>query len=208
MEKMLVTQALNELSLLDSRIQRETNQALFIVAAKTHEKKVTPNVTKEDFNKNVQASYQSIMDLIKRRDAIKKAIVASNAVTEVEINGEKMTVASAIELKTSIEYEAGLLRVMKNQQEKAKSDVSLQNIRLEDKIDNFISQNISGKESKAKKEDYEALVEPIRTAGEYSLVDPLNIDEKIRELENRIEGFRSNVDSALQISNCITMIEF
>ena len=43
------------------------------------------------------------MDLIKRRDAITKAIVASNAVTEVTINGETMTVASAIELKTSIE---------------------------------------------------------------------------------------------------------
>lgn len=208
MEKMLVTQALNELSLLDSRISRETNQASFVVAAKTNEKKVTPNVTKDDFSRNAQASFQSILDLIKRRDAIKKAIVASNAVTMVTINGEEMTVASAIELKTAIEYEAGLLRVMKNQYERAKSDVNLQNMRLEEKIDNFISQNISGKEAKAKKDDYAALVDPIRTAGEYSLVDPLHIEEKIKELENRIEGFRANVDSVLQISNCTTLIEF
>lgn len=208
MEKMLVTQALNELSLLDSRITRETNQAKFIVAAKTNEKKVTPNVTKEDFSKQAQSDYQSILDLIQRRDAIKKAIVASNAVTMVTINDEEMTVASAIELKTAIEYEAGLLRVMKNQYEKAKSDVNIQNIRLEEKIDNFISQNISGKEAKAKKDDYAALVDPIRTAGEYSLVDPLYIEEKIKELENRIDGFRANVDSVLQISNCTTLIEF
>ena len=208
MEKMLVTQALNELNLLDSRIQRETNVAKFIAAAKTNEKKVTPNVTKEEFSTRAFASYQSIMDLIKRRDAIKKAIVASNAVTEVTINGETMTVASAIELKTSIEYENKLLITMKNQLERAKSDVAMQNIRLEEKIDNFISQNISGKEAKAKKDDYAALVDPIRTAGEYSLVDPLRIEDKIRVLEERIEGFRANVDSALQISNCTTVIEF
>lgn len=208
MEKMLVTQALNELNLLDSRIQRETNTAKFVAAAKTNETKVTPYVTKDEFSTRAFASYQSIIDLIRRRDAIKKAIVASNAVTKVTINGETMTVASAIELKTSIEYEAGLLTVMKNQYERAKSDVAMQNIRLEEKIDNFISQNISGKESKAKKDDYSALVDPIRTAGEYSIVDPLRMDEKIRLLEERIEGFRANVDSVLQISNCTTLIEF
>lgn len=208
MEKMLVTQALNELNLLDARIQRETNIAKFITAAKTNEKNVTPNVTKEEFGIRAKASYQSILDLIKRRDAIKKAIVASNAVTEVTINGETMTVASAIELKTSIEYEAGLLVMMKNQYERAKSDVGMQNIRLQEKIDTFISQNISGKEAKTKKDDYAALVDPIRTAGEYSLVDPLHIEDKIRLLEERIEGFRANVDSALQISNCTTLIEF
>ncbi len=208
MEKMLVTQALNELTLLDARITKETGQAKFVTAAKTNDTKVAPYLTKEDFSERAMASFQSIMDLIKRRDAIKKAIVASNAKTEVVINGEKMTVASAIELKTAIEYEASLCIAMKNQLERAKSEVNMQNVRLEEKIDNFISQNISGKESKAKKEDYAALVDPIRTAGEYSMVDPIRIEDKIRALEERIDGFRMNVDSALQISNCTTLIEF
>ena len=48
----------------------------------------------------------------------------------------------------------------------------------------------------------------MRTNGEYSLVDPLKIEEVIEKLDNEISGFKSNVDSVLQISNCITSIEF
>ena len=208
MEKMLVTQGLNELSLLDARIHKAIDSGCFVSPAKTNEKKVTPNKTKEDFTKEAHATYQSIMDLITRRDLIKKAIVASNAITEVTINGETMTVAAAIELKTSIAYKETLLQELKEQASDAAFEVNRKNIELEHKIDNFVSQNISGKDSKAKKEDYDELVKPIRFAGEYSLVDPLNIKKVIEELDNYIEGFKSEVDSVLQISNCTTWIEF
>lgn len=205
---MLVTQGLNELSLLDSRINKAISNGAFISPAKTNEKKVTPNKTKEDFASEARASYQSIMDLIARRDRIKKAIVASNAVTEVSINGETMTVASAIELKSSIAYKEQLLKELTEQHREAVFAVNRKNTELEQKIDNFVSQNISGKDSKAKKEDYDELVKPIRFAGEYSLVDPLNITDIIHELDQYIEGFESEVDSVLQISNCTTWIEF
>lgn len=208
MEKMLVTQGLNELSLLDSRINKAISNGGFISPAKTNEKKVTPNKTKEAFASEARAAYQSILDLISRRDRIKKAIVASNAVTEVKINGETMTVASAIELKSSIAYKELLLEELKDQHNGAVFAVNQKNIELEHKIDNFVSQNISGKDSKAKKEDYDELVKPIRFAGEYSLVDPLNITDVIHELDQYIEGFKSEVDSVLQISNCTTWIEF
>lgn len=205
-EKMLVTKALNELKLLDARINREINSSSFIMAAKTSEKKVTPYMTKQQFSENVTANYQSIIDLIHRRASIKAGIVASNAVTYVEINGESMTRAEAIELKGSIEYEAGLLRVLKNQLSNAESTVNHENVRLENKIDNMLETMIS-KEAKTKKEDFFEIVAPIREAGEYSLVDPINIREKIDMLENRISGFMSEVDSVLQISNCTTYIE-
>ena len=102
MEKMLVTQALNELKLLDSRIEDATNNAIFVIAAKKNEKKVNPNLTKEDFEIRSKAFYQSIMDLIERRKKIKAAIVASNAVTKVTVHDEEMTVAEAIERKSTI----------------------------------------------------------------------------------------------------------
>ena len=159
MEKMLVTQGLNELSLLDARIHKAIDSGCFVSPAKTNEKKVTPNKTKEDFTKEAHAAYQSIMDL-------------------------------------------------KEQNSEATFTVNRKNMELETKIDNFVSQNISGKDSKAKKDDYDELVKPIRFAGEYSLVDPLNIKKVIQELDNYIEGFKSEVDSVLQISNCTTWIEF
>lgn len=206
-EKMLVTKALNELKLLDSRIKREIDNSGFVAAAKTVEKKVTPSVSKDVYSAAAKASYQSVIDLIGRRARIKAAVVASNAVTEVTVNGEKMTVAEAIELKSSIDYEIRLLRTLKKQYESARALSAQQNMFLEDRIDKYI-ESMLGKEAKGKKEDYSEIILPIRVANEYSLVDPLNIEEKISTLENRIEGFQSEVDSALQVSNCITWIEF
>lgn len=48
----------------------------------------------------------------------------------------------------------------------------------------------------------------MRQSGEYSLVDPLKVADIIEKLEDEISGFKSNVDAVLQISNCITYIEF
>ena len=206
-EKMLVTKALNELKLLDARINRAIVDGEFVATAKTAEKKVTPSVTKEEFTTSAISSYQSVLDLIERRSKIKSAIVSSNATTEVEVAGEKMTVAEAIERKTSIDYETKLLRVLKTQFGNAKSTAVTQNVLLEDRIDKYIEAML-GKEAKSKKDDFTEMIEPIRTANEYSLVDPLKIEEKINALSERIENFNSEVDAVLQVSNCVTWIEF
>lgn len=207
MEKMLVTQALNELKLLDSRIKKEISGTVFVTAAKTAEKKVNSYTTKEEFTESAKSAYQSVTDLINRRAKIKAAIVASNAATTVTINDEKMTVAEAIELKTSIEYEVKMLNTLQNQLNKAESAAVQQNLSLEDRIDNYI-EAMMGKEAKGKKDDYTEMIEPIREANEYSLVDPLKVKDKIEKLGKRIDGFNSEVDSVLQISNCVTWIEF
>lgn len=206
-EKMLVTQALNELKVLDSRIDREIRTANFVAAAKKAEKKVTPNVTKEEFNNSAKANMQSIEDLIDRRARIKKAVVASNAVTVLEVNGETMTVADALELKSSIDYKRTLLATLKTQLSKAQLSVSTSNKILEDKIDNVITAMVGNGDKKVNKDDYEQMTVPMREAGEYALVDPLQAEKKIADMETYIEGFLGNVDSALQISNCITYIE-
>ena len=127
----------------------------------------------------------------------------------VEICGEKIFVAKAIDMKDSIIYKKSLLVQMKSQRDKAKSNMVNQNITMENKIDQLVS-TAFGKESKQniKPEDYESIALPYRTANEYSLVDPLEIDKKIEDLERYIEDFEANIDSKLQVSNCITYIEF
>ena len=64
------------------------------------------------------------------------------------------------------------------------------------------------KDAKTKKEDFTEITDPMRQSGEYSLVDPLKVADIIEKLEDEISGFKSNVDAVLQISNCITYIEF
>lgn len=207
MEKLLVTQALNELKLLDSRILNEIERSKFVASAKKIEKKVTPHVTKEEFNAKAKANYASINDLIARKSKIKSAVITSNAVTVVEVNGVQMTVAEALELKNSIEYKEELLITLKAQFASSTKDALNKNIALEAKIDNIL-ETMVGKDAKTKSEDFKEVVEPMRENGEYALVDPLGIENEIQKLEDEISGFKSNVDAVLQISNCITYIEF
>lgn len=207
MEKMLVTKALNELNLLDSRINKAISKGGFVTAAKAVEKKVSPYQTKEEFANQASETYQSIVDLIDRRAKIKAAIVHSNAVTNVTIGGITMTVAEAIEKKTSIEYEHSFFTKMKNEYEAAVSKMNTQNTIMEDKIDNNIS-TLLGKEGKASTDEVSSMTKIFREANQWSLVDPLNVKKKVESLEASLEAFYSEVDSALQISNCITEIEF
>ena len=207
-EKMLVTVALNELKTLDSRINKAINQAAFVEASKISEKNAKVGKTKVDFSQEAKAALDSINDLIARREKIKAAVIASNAVTEVEIAGQKMTVAKAIDTKESIGYKSLLLEVLKDQFYSARMKVNKQNEIMNDKIDKLI-ETAYGKEGKDKisEADYDAIATPYKKANEFDLVDPIGAEAKIKELDEYIEKFNSTVDSVLQISNCVTYIE-
>lgn len=208
MEKMLVTQGLNELNMIHKRIAKALNESSFVSSSKISEKNVNPGVTKEVFSEKAKASFDKISDLINRRELIKAAIVKSNAETEVEIAGQKMSVAKAIDTKDSIEYKKELLAVMMRQYAEAQSRVNVKNAEMEKKIDRMIEAAL-GKDSKDKVDEnmYNAISKPIKAADEFDLVDPINIKEKIDELTKFIEEFESEVDAKLQVSNCITYIE-
>ena len=209
MEKMLVTQALNELKLLDGRINRAISNGEYVAAARLNESKVSSTVTKEEFISNAKSSLQSVNDLIERRKKIKAAVVISNANTFVDFSGVSMTVADAIERKDSIEYDEEILGTLKKQLSNARATVGQKNLNMELQIDKIVESSF-GKDSRQKinSDDYEAIAKPYRTNNEYGLVDPLGIEKLIAQMEEAIQGFISNVDAALQISNCTTYIEF
>ena len=207
MEQILVTKGLNELKLLDSRINRKIEEGEFIAAAKLSVQNVNGKITKEAYKANAKADYQSIVDLIKRRNNIKSAIIQSNAVTKVDIAGKIMTVAEAIDKKSSIEYEISLLEKL-TMQYKTSSDII---IKENEKVDYSIEQLLNtayGKEGKEKitQASYDAIAEPYRKANEYGLVDALDGEKLIKEMKDNIARFLSQVDTALQISNSTTII--
>lgn len=206
--KMLVTEGLNQLKLLDSRIRNGIAKANFICASKLSDKNARPGVSKEDFINDAKADYQSINDLIAEREKIKAAIIESNAVTEIEIAGEKMTVAKAIDRKESILYLTDLLCHMKNQYDTSIATVNSKNVDMEKTIDSMLAQAY-GRDQKEKVDEntYNAIAAPIKLNRETGLVDPLNLKDEIDKLEAYVEDFLSNIDAKLQISNCITFIE-
>lgn len=207
MRKISITEALNELKLYDSKITKAITNATFCGAAKKSSDKVGV-VKKEDFDERAKASFQSVTDLITNRNTLKYAIVKSNAVTNVEIDGKVMTRAEAIEHKNSIEYDEALLIEMKRQYANATATVDKENKKVDSKVDDLLT-TLIGKDSdkKLSKEDQEAVEKPYREKNEFEFVDPLGLYEKIQALEADIDGFKSNVDTVLVLSNATTFIE-
>lgn len=153
------------------------------------------------------ADYQSVIDLIENRNKIKSAIVKSNAIKEVIINNKTMTVAEAIERKNSIEYEKLLLNKIRLQYTSEYNIVLKENKRVDSKVDELIA-TLVGKDTdkKLSKDDQENVERPYREKNEFDLVDPLDISEKIKLLETEIDGFLSEVDTALSVVNATTVI--
>lgn len=207
MRTITVTEALSELKLYDSKIEKAINNAHLVGAAKKSSDKLGI-VSREDFITRAKASYQSVTDLITNRNALKSAIVKSNAETMIIVNGKTMTRAEGIERKNSIEYEDMFLVAMKEQYAAITDVVNRENKKVDAKVDELIA-TLVGKDSTKhlSKEDQEAVEKPYRNKNEYEFVDPINLYEKIQQLEADIDGFKSNIDTALVISNATTTIE-
>lgn len=207
MAKMLVTSALKELKLLDKRINNEINNAQFVCSAKDSEEKANATTTKKEYGMNAMASYQSVNDLIDRRDAIKNAIVESNANTMVTVCGQTLSVAKVIDMKTAIKYKETLLKKMKTQYDLAIAKTNMENQKVDSRVNDMITTMCGKDATKTSSAKDSELIVNYRKQNEFTIVDPLKLDDKIKELENYIDQFKSSVDEILQISNCCTFIE-
>ena len=208
MRKISITEALNELKLYDSKITKAITNATLCGAAKKSSDKVGV-VKKEDFEDRAKASYQSVTDLIANRNTLKSAVVKSNAVTEVTVDDKVMTVAEAIERKNSIEYDETLLNEMKRQYANATATVDKENKKVDVQIDKLL-ETFTGRDSDKKpdKDTITAIADPYREKNEFEFIDGIgNMYDKIQKLEAEIDSFKSNVDTALCVSNSLTMIE-
>lgn len=207
MRKITITEALNELKLYDSKINKAISSASFIGA----KKKTNDNigvVPTDKFISNAKAALQSVQALIRNRNILKAAIVESNARTMLEVAGLKMTVAEAIERKTSIDYDKELLLAMKSQYATATATVRKENEKVDKKVDELIS-TLIGKDTAKKLDeaDQNAVEAPYRAKNEFELVNPLGLLDVITAMETEIDEFESTVDGRLTLSNATTFIE-
>lgn len=202
-----VTEGLNELKLYDSKIKKAINNLKLIGAKKKAAEKVGV-VNVEKFIADVKAAHQSVMDLIRNRNALKATIVESNAITCLEIGDQEMTVAEAIERKISIQYEKELLLTMKAQYASATVTVNKENAKVDAKVDELIQTLVGRDTTKKLDKDEQAAVEaPYRAKNEWELVDPLNLFDLMTKLEEEIDTFESQVDGKLSLCNATTFIE-
>jgi len=202
--QMSVTQGLAELKLLDKRINKEITY-VFWAQISTKKNKVDEVALK----KIAQAEYQSYMDLVKRRDTIKRAIVLSNAQTPVSIGtGPKKwvgTVAEAIEHKSSLTYKKSLLAKMKACIASVDAEYEKATEAVEKRLDALLSSEL-GKDVKTNPETIAALTSSFMENNKVELVDPMDLKKMTKDLEDEIDSFESNVDWVLSEANGKTMI--
>lgn len=199
-QTMSITQALAELKLLDKRIQKSLDHVEW-AQVKT---KSNP-LDAEKFTRTARAELQSFLDLVKRRDAIKRAVVTSNATTRVRVGTWEGTVAEAIEYKTSIFYKNRLLDTMRNQLLTAKALFKEQQEAVDARLEKLLHSEL-GKDVKTSPETITALTNTFRENNKVELVDPLDLVTRTRELEEEIESFQTNVDWVLSETNGKTLI--
>lgn len=205
-EKMTIHKALCELKILDSRINNAISLARFCLANKHSNEKVN-GVTVEEYQETMKASYNKASDLIRRREAIKRAVVLSNAKTIVKIGGKEYTVAEAIEMNNhGIDLKLQLKNAMKKQYDSAMTAIISKNSVVDDKATEYVVGLFGQKESKTANEEYEKARKSYIEANTMELIDPVNILEKIEALEVEIADFTTEVDSALSVSNALTEI--
>jgi hypothetical protein len=202
-QKYTITEALQELKLLTKRINKLTEDTVFVVSKRSDDRSNVDNTT------NSIKNYQSIQDLIERRSRIKSAIMQSNSSTKVEIMNKIYTVSEVIAQKEYIQEQEELLRRMKEQYLIAQEDVIRYNNERQRKIDQLI-QTTFGRDTNSNKtsvEDIKNITDTYCKQYYIDIIDPLKIKEKIEELENSIDSFKNTCDFKLSYINAITTIE-
>ena len=209
---MTVHEGLAELKILAARIEKELASSVYVVANKHANTKID-GVSVSDFSKDMKASLQKVEDLISRRNAIKRAITKSNAVTEVTLtkdNGDKieMTVAEMIEYRNvGILFLQKLVNTLSSQYQSVTNTIKRQNSALDENADRYVT-GLFGNKDGISKDTIEDTRKSYVEANTFDLIDPNNIQKKINALRAEYDFFNAKVDAALSTSNAITVIEF
>lgn len=210
-EKMTIHGGLVELKLIDKKLVASLQRNKKFIGVKDSDGKIDKHILEADLLKSIQSNTDTVESLIKRKIAIKNAIIMSNAVTKIKIGEEEYTVAEAIAMRDLIEGKRTYLRVLKEQYNKAVGDVKTINEKVKREAeDRAVATFGNGDNSKVDKTaaGYKSMVDQIVKDNSVELVDPLKLEKKIEDLEIEIEEFDANIDALLSTSNALTTIEF
>lgn len=216
-EKMLVTQALDERDLLVKKIADKIAKASFIDTIKPNEEKVyAKKISKDEYAKEAEATYQQIQDLIERFQKIDAAIVDSNAKTTVTTSYGTYTVAGAISLRSRLrglgayggeaDFEGKLQEKLRGEYNDRVRFCDMKNSQLQTTAENMRF-SILGRDAKTKDDKPLSVVEAYVKENTTELVDPLDVKKKLETLEEKRNILLTELDTQIKVSNATTFIE-
>ena len=207
MEKMTIHRALSELKLIDAKIEKQINEVL-PSGIMQKGRLVNGFMQESEFEKNAKSKFDSVNDLIDRKNKIKSAIVTANGITPVTVSEKKMTIADAINFKALIKFKKKLIETLKARHKQAVGELNKHNEAVEANVQRILEATFGKENVKVGKDDLEAVRKPYMDANEFHLVDPLKVDSTVEKLEKEITEFEAEVDAVLSEVNATTIIEF
>ena len=211
-EKMTVHKALAELKIIDDRINNAIVSGTYVIANKHSNTKIH-GMTIDDFKTSMKSDFQKVSDLIARRNAIKRTVVASNAVTKVKVVDVEYTVAEAIEMKNhGMEFKNTLKMYIERQYTNAKNEFDKNSgDSLERRAENYVLSVIQAQPKDSKMAVDSDAMKNLRAQyikdNTYDIIDPIGVKDVIEKLDNEISGFITEVDAALSVSNALTVLD-
>ena len=211
-EKMTVHKALAELKIIDDRINNAIVSGTYVIANKHSNTKIH-GMTIDDFKTSMKSDFQKVSDLIARRNAIKRTVVASNAVTKVKVGDVEYTVAEAIEMKNhGMEFKNTLKMYIERQYTNAKNEFDKNSgDSLERRAENYVLSVIQAQPKDSKMAVDSDAMKNLRAQymkdNTYDIIDPIGVKDGIEKLDNEISGFITEVDAALSVSNALTVLD-
>lgn len=204
-----ITRALVELKRLDSRISSAIASGTFAAV------RVGKNASAKVFNSaqtiaqtetEINASFQQVDKLIKNRQVLKAAIVASNAETKVTVLGNEISVAAAIDLKATLPIRKQYLTGVRTQLVKATVQTATLNGSLLEDIQKSTEALLGGQKEMKDTSLAEQLAEKQREQREASVLGQATVEAKVKALEDEILAIETELDFVLSESNALTTI--
>lgn len=205
-----ITRALVELKRLETRTERAISGGVFsavqIGTHKTSGKVLNSQKTVDETKTAINASFQEVDSLIAQRSKLKAAIVASNAETMVELNGTKMTVAAAIELKGTLMTRKSYLSGVRSQLAQSKAVTERTNAKLAEEILTATSALLGGQKEVKDTAMVEAIATTQRIQKEASVISQTFVEERLKKIEEDVLNIETELDFVLSESNALTVI--
>lgn len=210
MAKKSVTRLLAERKALEARIRTATTVPF--IGMKKGDAKDQPvgyiGKTVAEVQTLLKSNLDKVRGLIAYHSRITTALVKSNAETEVTIAGETMTVAAAIERKTSIAFEKILLGTALNQCQLNQAKMENENVTVDNKIEKQLVDFFGGEKGKTITNDQRTeTAKAINDAHRVSPIDPNNLATFCSEQLVKLNAFETEVDFILSEINAKTEIE-
>lgn len=187
---------------------------LFVTVKKASDTSIN-GVPIKDIEKDIMARYDSVMDIIKNYEYLSRIRNDVNARIIINIAGSSMTIAQALVLNSNVMREAynDILNRLKRDYEKAidtKAEYDASAFSNE-AINNYLQATMGVGVSMSDANTNQKIrdrIDEYREMKSIEFVDPININEKIKELETFIEEFFGNVSFKLAELNARIIVEY